>query len=190
MYICSSSAHYLRLISSDKGQRLTASKLLGTPQPSPLKDIPNKEALIESIRLATYGSILCSFIQGLNILARASADFSWNVPMDKCIQIWRAGCIIQSGYISDLLQPVYEKDNKLLNLLTDESVAKELGRTYEAMKEVVKLAVEQDAVIPAISASLEYIKSVGCKDLPTSQSFSLSVAPLCTPFLLTFLLGD
>ena len=106
--------------------------------------------------------------------------------MDKCIQIWRAGCIIRSGYvgcllirlvysalmpmfmqISDLIQPIYEADPKLPNLLLNEKICAEIQKTYEALKEVVLLGVQTDAVIPSISASLEYIKSVACDD-PTN----------------------
>lgn len=118
------------------------------------------------------------------MIARASVDFKWDVPMEKCLKIWRAGCIIRSGYvrcvhfsecvfanvprqIADLIQPLYKANPKLLNLLTEEAICKELNKTFHAMKEVVKLAIEADAVIPAVSASLEYIKSVGCED-PTA----------------------
>jgi len=47
-------------------------------------------------------------------------------------------------------------------------VAKELAGSYESLKRVCLLAVETDAVAPALSASLEWLKAVGATDLPTN----------------------
>jgi 6-phosphogluconate dehydrogenase len=121
------------------------------------------------------------------LLARASKDFEWDVPMEKCLQIWRAGCIIRSGYVSsvlrsmttvrtnvlfqpqiaDLIQPLYQKDPKCINLLLKQEICDELAKTYDALKEVVKIAIDTDSVVPALSASLEYIKAVSRED-PTN----------------------
>ena len=46
-------------------------------------------------------------------------------------------------------------------------VAKELAKTYESIKEVYRIALHTDAVVPVVGATLEWIKSVGGKDLPT-----------------------
>lgn len=46
-------------------------------------------------------------------------------------------------------------------------ICTELNKTLDSLKEIVKLAVDANAVIPAISASLEYIKAAGCQD-PTN----------------------
>lgn len=54
-----------------------------------------------------------------------------------------------------------------MNLLTEQTICDELSKSFTALKETVKLGIEADAVIPAISASLEYIKSVACED-PTN----------------------
>lgn len=49
----------------------------------------------------------------------------------------------------------------------DSEVAKELRKTYDSLKRVVRLSIDVDAVVPAISTSLEYIKTIGGRDLPT-----------------------
>jgi 6-phosphogluconate dehydrogenase len=69
--------------------------------------------------------------------------------------------------IADLIQPIYEKNPQLMNLLTEEAICNELARTYEPLKDVVKLAIDANATVPAISASLEYLKAVAL-DEPTS----------------------
>lgn len=60
-------AHYLRIISSDKEERRQVQKMLKLPALQPKKP-EDKARIIEIIRLATYAGFLCSFIQGLNVM--------------------------------------------------------------------------------------------------------------------------
>ena len=55
---------------------------------------------------------LASFIQGCNLIATTSHSKKWNIKMSEVIRIWRAGCIVQSDYISDLLEPLYLDNEK------------------------------------------------------------------------------
>ena len=62
-----SAAHALRLISSDKGQRLKIKENLKLPQPSKVAKELDTKLWVEKIRKAVYGAILASFIQGCNV---------------------------------------------------------------------------------------------------------------------------
>jgi 6-phosphogluconate dehydrogenase len=119
----------------------------------------------------------------LQIIARANKDQDWGINMADCIKIWRggklkdsawsaftnaAGCIIQSDALSDLLEPVYAAESDLINLLLEPKVAQELASTYSALKEVVKACIDIDAIVPALSATLEYVKAVAAAELPTN----------------------
>lgn len=92
-------AHFLRVISADKNQRLDVANNVKIKQPSPVPILSNgdKEAWAEKIRLATYGTVLASFIQGCNLIARQSKSQKWGINLADCISVWRAGCIIQAG---------------------------------------------------------------------------------------------
>lgn len=48
-----------------------------------------------------------------------------------------------------------------------EEICKELFKTFEALKDIVKLAIDTNSIIPSLSASLEYIKAVAMDD-PTN----------------------
>jgi len=168
-------AHNLRIISSTRGERLQIVEAMSLPQPSTFgapdsskaASIDKKEFL-EALRLSLYGATLACFVQGCNIIAKANKDQGWGIQMAKCIQIWRAGCIIQSDAISDMLQPIYESQPDLMNLLLADKVSQELRQTYPHLKQVVLKATDIDAVVPALSATLEYFKAVGGKHLPTN----------------------
>ncbi|CCL98749.1 uncharacterized protein FIBRA_00754 [Fibroporia radiculosa] len=164
------SAHFFRIASADRAQRLSVVDNLGESLGAARKQQVDEvfcKAFVEDLRLAVYCACLASFAQGLNLIARASADEGWGVDLASCIRIWREGCIIRSEYIADLLQPLLEKECKLTNILTLRPVGEEVRRTLPALKKVVVTAIEWNAHIPALSASLEYYKYCAGKHLPS-----------------------
>ncbi|KAI1392421.1 6-phosphogluconate dehydrogenase, decarboxylating [Hypoxylon trugodes] len=153
--------HFFRVASGNRAQRLKVAENLNIPKPQ-LAEVKDKDSLIESLRRAVYASFLCSFCQGLELIARASKDEGWGVNLGKCIQIWRAGCIIQEDYIADMLEPILLNTKEpIMNIKLIDEVAADLHKNFDALKQITLKAVELDNYIPAISASLEYLKYVG-----------------------------
>ena len=54
-----------------------------------------------AVVLLIAGKILC-YAQGFEMLARASAQFGWDLPMPNIARIWRNGCIIRSEMLNDM----------------------------------------------------------------------------------------
>ncbi|KAL5342770.1 6-phosphogluconate dehydrogenase [Aspergillus crustosus] len=164
-------AQFLRIASGNRAERVEVAKKMRIPPPTPIRGMKTFEAFKEHLRRAVYASFLTSFCQGLEIIARASEDEGWDVELSKCIQIWRAGCIIQSEGIADLLQPALlesEKKNKgLKNMKLINAVAHELQRTYTSLKEIVIAGIDSDHYLPAMSGTLEYVKYEAGTTLPT-----------------------
>jgi 6-phosphogluconate dehydrogenase len=57
--------------------------------------------------------------------------------------------------------------DKVSNIKLLKPVSQALNANYHALKNVVLKATQWDAVIPSLSASLEYIKYIGGMELPT-----------------------
>ncbi|KAI0739227.1 6-phosphogluconate dehydrogenase C-terminal domain-like protein [Daedaleopsis nitida] len=164
------SAHFFRIASADRAQRMKVVEAFGESIGAARKqhvDEGFKTQFIEDLRLAVYCGCLASFAQGLNLIARASVDEGWNVNLASCMQIWREGCIIRSEYIADLLQPLLEKEPGVTNVLTLQGLADELKRTEPHLRKVVQLGLEWNAHMPSLTASLEYLKYCGGKHLPS-----------------------
>ncbi|KAJ5041437.1 hypothetical protein NUH16_003401 [Penicillium rubens] len=160
---------YFRIASGNRAERLKAAHKISMPTPNPVIGIGERETIMEQLRRAVYCVFLSSFCQGLEIISRASIDEEWNIDLGKCIQIWRAGCIIQSEYIADMFQPLLnEKGNhQLTNTKFLNRVAQELQQNYAAIKYVVITGASFDHYLPAISSTLEYMKYIGGTKLPT-----------------------
>ncbi|PYH44150.1 6-phosphogluconate dehydrogenase, decarboxylating [Aspergillus saccharolyticus JOP 1030-1] len=158
-------AHFLRIASGNRAERLEVARKLDLPKPKPLENIKDKKTCIEKIRRAVYCAFLASFCQGLELIARASNDEGWNVDLSKCLQIWRNGCIIQSEAIADLLQPAMTES--LTNVKSVDKVAQELHKHFDALKDTVLASTVADHYTPALSATLEYLKYEAGTMLPT-----------------------
>lgn len=128
------------------------------------------------LRDATYASFLLCYIQGMHLIAAADDEHGWGLDYSDVMQLWRGGCIIQSDAIVDMLEGVYRSSGSnhqaavvdKHNLLAHPTIAGELGRVVSSFRELVVDAVRLDAHVPALSASLEYLKYSVSTELPTS----------------------
>ncbi|KAJ5168642.1 6-phosphogluconate dehydrogenase decarboxylating [Penicillium canariense] len=160
-------AHYLRIASGNRAERDRAAKKLQMPTPRLMENTRDRAAVLEKLRKAVYCSFLASFCQGLEVIARASEDEGWGINMGNCLQIWRAGCIIQSEYIADILQPPLATNKHMMNMKFIDEVALELNNNFSALKSIVLEGIVSDQYMPALTATLEYLKYEGGMNLPT-----------------------
>ena len=43
-------------------------------------------------------SKMCSYAQGMALIAKASAEFNYGVNLSEVARIWKGGCIIRAGF--------------------------------------------------------------------------------------------
>ncbi|KAL7952341.1 6-phosphogluconate dehydrogenase [Trichoderma compactum] len=158
---------YLRVASENREERLRVGEKLSISEPQYIQDVKDRDQMIESLRCAVYCAFLASYCQGLELIARASIDEDWNISLSECIRIWRAGCIIQSEFIADLLESVLKEDKTFTNAKLIDCVGPELQRNHSALKDVVSQGIAADHYMPALSATLEYVKYTTGTMLPT-----------------------
>lgn len=164
-------AHDLRLASAFRGQRIRAKKTIGggfSPQKLEISGSQKRE-FVEDLRVATYLACLASYIQGINVIEQANRANKWSIDYAAVLQIWRAGCIIQADHLAEVMEPIFAryKAKDTMNLLFEPAIAKELKEGFPSLRNVVAQATLGDHIIPALSASLEYIKYQTNTDLPT-----------------------
>lgn len=96
-----------------------------------------------------------AFAQGLHLIKKADKEHGWGLDFTSVTQLWRGGCIIQSDYIVDLLEKVYRRNDHDDDLLSSKEIGDELSKAFPSLKKAVLKAVEANANIPSLSASLE-----------------------------------
>jgi len=149
-----------RCLSAMKEQRVAASKLLKGPA-------AGKAAadLVEAVGSALYCSKICSYAQGIDLLATADADKKWGLDFAEIARIWKGGCIIRARFLGRI-QAAFGKQKKLPNLLLDPELGGFLQQHQTAWRRVVALAAEHGVPTLAMGASLSYFDSLRRATLP------------------------
>jgi 6-phosphogluconate dehydrogenase len=157
-----------RELSMLKDQRVAASKSLKGPKPA--KFAGDLKAFINDVKHALYCSKICSYAQGMAMLAAANktvkdGGFDYKMTLPDLPMIWRAGCIIRAVFLEDITQ-AFKKNPSLVNLLVDENFNAKIATRQEAWRRIVKLGVDNGIGLPAFSSSLAYYDTYRRDRLP------------------------
>ena len=151
-----------RVVSFYKEQRVAASKLLTGPTG---KYEGDTQDFINKIRDALYCSKICSYAQGMELLAKASKEFNYNLSLSECARIWKGGCIIRAGFLGKI-QSAYVDNPDSPNLLLTPEFKQSILDRQEAWREVLSVSNKLGIPVPAFSASLDYFDSYRTARLP------------------------
>lgn len=161
-------AHYMRIASSEIDQRVAVGNAIGSVTPGKLEvAASDRTPVLEQLRQAVYVTTVLCFVQGLDVLESENRREGWGVDIRRILEIWRAGCIIKSDYLSDLLEASYAEGLDVHPLCRPQ-IAQEVKKYWPSLKATVLDGLKSDAHIPCLSATLEYLKYMGNTDLPTS----------------------
>ncbi len=151
-----------RVISSMKAERVAASQQLTAPI---ITNVPDKQAFINKVRDALYCSKICSYAQGMALLAAASKEFNYSMNLSELARIWKGGCIIRAGFLNKIKQAFVDNPT-LPNLLLAPEFKQSILDRQSAWREVVATAAYTGIAVPAFSASLDYFDSYRRANLP------------------------
>ncbi|WP_426227979.1 NADP-dependent phosphogluconate dehydrogenase [Pararhizobium sp. DWP3-4] len=146
-----------RSISSVKGEREAAEKVLGLPNTGEFK-VADKAAFLKDLESALLAAKIGAYAQGFAVMAEASREFKWNLPMPTIARIWRAGCIIRSAFL-DEITTAFTKDPNVANLIVTPAFSGMVKETDGALRRVVSAAVLGGLPVPALASALGYFDS-------------------------------
>ncbi len=154
-----------RVLSSQKAERVVASRLLQGPEPALLGAY--RPQLIKQVHDALYASKIISYAQGLALMRTMSEKKGWALDLGGIASIWRGGCIIRARFLGRITE-AFRADSGLQNLVLAPFFNDVLARSQQGWREVVALAVTQGLPVPAFSASLAYYDSYRSERLPAN----------------------
>ena len=153
-----------RIISSMKEERLVASKILHGPE---IKFTGDPHQLITAVQDALYASKILAYAQGFGLMRLASEEYHYQLDMGDIAKIWRAGCIIRAKLLDDIMR-AYDRNPDLTNLLLDDFFRQAIEQRQNAMRFVIKTAIDLGIPIYAMSASLAYFDAYRTERLPAN----------------------
>ena len=151
-----------RIMSSYKQERVAASKQISGPSG---KYQGQTKEFITMVRDALYCSKICSYAQGMALLAKASQEYNYNLNLGEMARIWKGGCIIRAGFLNKI-KKAFDENSSLANLLLAPEFKQTILDRQNAWREVVSTAAKLGIPVPAFSASLDYFDSYRRERLP------------------------
>jgi len=142
-----------RVLSSLKDERQVAEKAYGALDVEKI-DAP-RDALLEDLELALFAGKIAAYAQGFAVMAGASKEFGWKLPMPTIAKIWRAGCIIRSEML-DTMADAFSSGGAEKNLLMAPAFVTLMKEAHPSLRHIVARAAEAGLPVPALSSALGY----------------------------------
>jgi len=157
-------AVYARILSALRERRTMAAQVLAGPDGRIAGD---PDAVLDDLHDALYGSKIVSYAQGFMLLRAASDEYGWNLDLGTVASLWRAGCIIRSRFIDDIMA-AYRRDPDLTDLLLDEFFAGELAAAGPGWRRTVAAAAIAGVPTPAYASALAFYDASRSERLPAN----------------------
>ncbi len=154
----------MRDLSGCKEERQAVSRLLGADS---LSYQGEREGFIAQLGEALYGGLILTYGQGLTLLRKASRTYHYGLDLGEVARIWSAGCIIRAFLLEKILA-AYRVQPDLIHPLLDPDLAERMKPCQEALRTVIKAAIELGIPAPGLMASLAYYDSLRSPWLPAN----------------------
>jgi 6-phosphogluconate dehydrogenase len=154
----------MRDLSGCKQERQAISRLLGEDS---LPYQGEREGFIAQLGEALYGGLMLTYGQGLTLLRKASRTYQYGLDLGEVVRIWSGGCIIRAFLLEKILA-AYRVQPDLIHPLLDPDLAERMKPCQEALRTVIKGAVELGIPVPGLMASLAYYDSLRSPWLPAN----------------------
>lgn len=144
-----------RSLSAMKAKRQAAEKAYA-PSARTL-DIPDQTSFLADLEQALLAGKIAAYAQGFAVMAGASEEHGWNIPLATTARIWREGCIIRSQFLDDIAQAF--EGNETENLLLAPAFVERMKKASKGLRHVVAKAALAGLPLPALGSALSYFDS-------------------------------
>lgn len=140
-----------RSISSRKDERVAAEAVYGKRAGG------RSDVTLANLEKALLAGKIVSYAQGFAVMAKASAENGWGLPLATIAKIWRAGCIIRSRFL-DQMSAAYAKGEST-NLLMVPDFVMLMKDAHPALRKVAAAGAVGEFPLICLSAALSYFDS-------------------------------
>lgn len=126
-----------------------------------------EEEAIAALEAALYFSTIISYAQGMHLLAQASAEYNYDLSLDRIALIWRGGCIIRSEFLEDIYQ-AYRRNASLSHLLLDSKIRDLVSGLVPGARVIASTAISSGIAMPGHAAAVSYFDSLKSERMPSN----------------------
>ena len=143
-----------RNLSSRRDERANGQALFGAGSGALAPEALNMDNLEKAL---IAGKIMC-YAQGFSMIAAASEQFGWALPLPEIAKVWREGCIIRSAMLNDMASAL--EDDPTRNLLFAPSFAERAKAAQQDLRLTVIESARAGLAAPALSSSLAWFDTM------------------------------
>nr|WP_210259860.1 NADP-dependent phosphogluconate dehydrogenase [Martelella sp. HB161492] len=142
-----------RCLSSMRGERKDAEHLFGKNNlefaiaPGPW--------LNKDLELALFAAKIAAYAQGFAVMAGASQEYGWKLPMPEIARIWRAGCIIRSQFLDEITKAFTETPD-VANLIVTPAFSAMVKESLPSLRRIVSASTAAGIPVPGLASALTY----------------------------------
>ncbi|MFD1943816.1 NADP-dependent phosphogluconate dehydrogenase [Paradevosia shaoguanensis] len=140
-----------RSLSAFKDQRVAAEAIYGK------RNAAKADVTLAELEQALLAGKIAAYAQGFAVLAKASEENGWNLPLGTIAKIWRAGCIIRSRFL-DQMAAAYDKGESV-NLLVAPDFVTIMKQAHPSLRKVVAAGALGEFPLICLSSALSYFDS-------------------------------
>ncbi len=116
-----------------------------------------KQNITQLVHDALELSVVLSYIQGFELISKASLEYNWNLSLNEIARIWQGGCIIRSKILTENRFAIFNSPFFL----------KEFSNTKQKnWRKLLILTTSIGLPAPALSSALTYYDTLTNKNLP------------------------
>jgi 6-phosphogluconate dehydrogenase len=127
----------------------------------------DRKSFLTQLGRALFAAMIITYAQGMALLAAASEKYKYDLDLEAVARIWRGGCIIRAGLLTDI-GAAFSAKRDLPNLLLDPNLSRKLMEHQEDLREVVCRAAESGVPAPGLMVSLGYFDAGRSAWLPAN----------------------
>ncbi|MBL8796327.1 MAG: decarboxylating NADP(+)-dependent phosphogluconate dehydrogenase [Planctomycetia bacterium] len=157
-------AVFARILSSQKDERVNASKVLAGPSAVFQGD---RDGFTNDVEMALYASKMMSYAQGFALISAVSRENNWNINNGAVALMWRGGCIIRSVFLGKIKE-AFDRNPSLANLMLDGYFAAEIAKAQPGWRRAVAGGVTHGIPLPAMGSALSYFDGYRSGRLPAN----------------------
>ncbi len=152
-----------RYLSSFRNERTKLSKLY--PKKTNTTKIDGEE-VFHLLKGALLTGKILAYAEGMDMLARASKEYHFDLNLSEIAKVWRGGCIIRSTMLNHIAEAFAQNDQT--NMIEHSYFKELMDQNLPALRKVLSQAILEGIPTAALSAALSYFDSITSPNLPAN----------------------
>jgi 6-phosphogluconate dehydrogenase len=154
-----------RTLSSRAHERVSLAQVFGLDVGKVAAPQGIERPSVDDLEGALLVGKIAAYAQGFALIDAAAVHEKWTIDKAEVARIWKAGCIIRARLL-DRIVKAYRPEPTVPHLFFDPELGRDVVRCLPALRRVVAWCASAGIPTPALSATLNYVDTIACVNLP------------------------